>query len=90
MQVHEYMVERLHGVGVCLRPRAAALEKFAADQAGVNVHVGQGDGADFFEVEIKVGAVDGVEVGAFLPGAGAGVVDAAAGCECGGGVGGKG
>jgi len=71
---------------------ATALEKFAADQAGVNVHVGQGDGADLFEVEVEVGAVDGVEVGAFLPGAGTGVVDAAAGCECGGGggVGGKG
>ena len=83
------MVERLHGVGVCLGAGATALKKFAADQAGVNVHVGQGDGADFFEVEVEVGAVDGVEVGAFLPGGGGGVV---AGCVCGGGggVGGKG
>ena len=59
------MVESLDGVGVCVCIAAPPLEEFPTDEAGVDVHVGEGDAADFFEVKIKVGAVDGVEVRAF-------------------------
>ena len=47
-------------MGMRLCARAAALEIFSTDEAGINVHVRQGDGANFFKVEIEVGAVDGV------------------------------
>jgi len=69
---------------MCLGAGTTALKEFPTDEAGVNVHVGQGDRADFFEVEIEVGAVDGVEIRAFLPGAyGIGVVCAGGGCALG-------
>lgn len=74
---------------MCLGVRAPTLKEFPTDQAGVNVHVGKGDGADFFEVEIEVAAVDGVEIGAFLPGGDGVAAICAAGCRGGGGEGGE-
>ena len=47
------MVVNFEGVEICVCGGTAALEVFSADETGVDVDVGKGDGTEFFEIEIE-------------------------------------
>ena len=46
-------------VSMCIL--AFALEVFPTDKTSIDVHVGQGDGAQFFEIEVKIMFLDGAQ-----------------------------
>ena len=60
--VDKDMVALVEGVEVGVGLGAATLEVLAAHQAGVDVDVGQADGAQLLKVKIEHVAVDGVKV----------------------------
>ena len=51
--VDEDVVVFVEGVEVGVGVWTAALEVFPADEAGIDVDVGEGDGAEFFKVEVE-------------------------------------
>ena len=58
LEVDEDVVVVVDGVGVGVRGLASALEVFAADQTGVDIDVGERDGAEPLKVKVEHGAVD--------------------------------
>ena len=62
VDVDEDVVGGVEAVEVCVCVGATALEVFAADEAGVDVDVGEGDGAEFLEVKVEEEAARGLEI----------------------------
>ena len=62
-EVEKHMMIHRDAVRIGMRLDASALKVLAADQTGIHVDLGERDGAELLEIEIKQIPVDRVQVG---------------------------